>query len=74
MQCSSECDLCSSKSVSPEKEVYLIDKAYRYQCRLYLRFLSSQSAHKAYSKLIAKRNLYFEDSVHKVVLLLLSDS
>lgn len=68
MQCSSEYDLCSAKSVSSEKEASLIDKTYRYQCRLYLRFLSSQSAHKAYSKLIAKRNLYFEESAHKVEL------
>ena len=66
MQCSSEYDLCSAKSVSSEKEASLIDKTYRYQCRLYLRSLSSQSAHKAYSKLIAKRNLYFEESAHKV--------
>ena len=38
MQCSSEYDLCSAKSVSSEKEASLIDKTYRYQCRLYYGF------------------------------------
>lgn len=44
----------------------LIDRNYRYRCCLYLRFLSSQSAHKAYSSLMTKRNMYYEDLKQQV--------
>ena len=62
----SECDLCTAQTVTAEEEKTLIDRRYRYRCCLYLRFLSSQSAHKAYSSLMTKRNMYYEDLKQQV--------
>ena len=59
-------NFCINKSYSTEQLELMLDKRYSYECKLYLRFTSSELCKDASVKLFSSRNLYNQHICDKV--------